>query len=125
MEFGTDIDKSWDFNDGDLILVKEEANVGQAVLNRVTCFKPNFTVYYENYGGALMEHLGSRRDEESLKFIKIELDSILEQEKRILEYESELSYTDIGVRIDLKCNVDGENVDLNLILSRDGVTVAD
>ena len=125
MEFGIDIDRAWDFNDGDLVLVKDENNVSQAVVNRLTCFQPNFTVYYENYGGSLMEHLGSRKDEESLKFIQIELDSILEQEERILEYESNLSYTDTGVRIDLKLDVDGENVDLNLILDREGVTIAD
>lgn len=126
VEFGTDINRDWSFNNGDLVLVQDEDNLAQSIINRVNCYQPSFNVYYGLYGGFLMEHLGSRRNDESLKFIKIELDSILEQEERVNEFESTLSYADDGsVKIDLTLTVNDENVDLNLILSRDGVSVAD
>lgn len=126
VEFGTDINRDWSFNNGDLVLVQDEDNLAQSIVNRVNCYQPRFDVYYNLYGGFLMEHLGSRRNDESLKFIKIELDSILEQEERVNEFESTLSYADDGsVKIDLTLTVNDENVDLNLILSRDGVSVAD
>ncbi len=122
MDIGVDINTSWGLDDnGDLSLVRDEDNLSQAKINRVGCYQPSLEVYYNQYGGFLSEYFGRRQTDETLKFMKIELDTILSQEERINSFTSELSYTGNGsVRIDLDIIVNDEEVELNLVLDRDG-----
>ena len=127
MDVGVDIKSDWSLDETvDLSLAHDEDNLVQAVINRLGCYQPSFEVYYTLYGGFLSEYFGRKRTDETLKFMKIELDTILSQEERINSFTSELSYNPDGsVRVDLSCIVNDEDVELNLVLSRDGgVSVA-
>ena len=125
MELGTDIKSDWSISNGDISLVSEADNVAQAVVNRLSCYQPSMAIYYDAYGGFLSNYLGMRKTEESLGFMKIELDSILAQEERLTGYESTLEYNSSGsVDARVVLNVEGEDVELNLIIDRDGVSSA-
>ena len=127
MDVGVDIDTSWSLNEnGDLLLVSDEDNLRQAIMNRLKCYQPSFEIYYTQDGGFLEEYFGRKRTDETLKFMKIELDTILSQEERINSFTSELYYKiDGSVRVDLDMLVNDEEFELNLVLSRDGgVSVA-
>ena len=127
MDIGVDINSDWSLNEnGDLSLVRDEDNLSQAIINRLGCYQPSLEVYYTMYGGFLSEYFGRKQTDETLKFMKIELDTILSQEERISSFTSTLSYNGDGsVRVDLDMIVNDVDVELNLVLSRDGgVSVA-
>ena len=127
MDIGVDINSEWSLNEnGDLSLVRDEDNLSQAIINRLSCYQPSLEVYYTQYGGFLSEYFGRKQTDETLKFMKIELDTILSQEERISSFTSTLSYNGNGsVRVDLDMIVNDVDVELNLVLSRDGgVSVA-
>lgn len=127
VDIGTDINSEWGFNDnGDLILSSDEDNLVQAIINRLSCNQPSLEIYYGFYGGFLSSYLGRKRTQESLDFLKIELDTILGQEPRINEFNSNCYYDDNGrVRIDLELSVNDSIVDLNLVLDNGGVSIGD
>ena len=127
VDLGADIHSDWSFNDnGDLNLVKDNANLAQSITNRLNCYQPNMDVYYDEYGGFLHSYLGRRRTQETLDLMKIELDTILQQDTRISNFNSSLEFNQAGnVLIDLSVTVNDEDVELNLILGSDGVVVED
>lgn len=130
MDFGKDINSSWTLNEnGDLNIAKDNENLAQSIVNRLNCYKPNLSVYYDDgYGGFLHSYLGRRRTQETLDFMKIEVDTILSQDTRLTSFSSSLSYDPDGiVCIDLVVSVsDDEDVELNLVLNgSDGVVMSD
>ena len=128
MDLGTDIKTEWVFADGDLVLIREEDNLLQAVANRLSCYQPNLEVFYQLYGGFLVNYLGRKRKPELLEFMKIEVDTIVSQDPRINDFETELSFNDnMGVDIHLTVFQDeDEDISLNLVLNGEGVVeVAD
>ena len=128
VDIGVDVKSDWSLNsNGDLNLTSDEDNLRQAIMNRLKCYQPSMSIYYDHYGGYLGEYLGRRRTDETLKFMKIELDTILGQEDRINSFESSLEYTDDGkVHVELLVNVNDELVELNLVLDENGgVSIGD
>lgn len=127
MEVGTDINSKWTLtNDGDLKIVNDEENMVQSIANRLSCYQPSMEVYYEQYGGFLTSYLGQRKTNETLDFMKIEIDTMLQQDPRIEEFTSTLSYTEKGVNVILELIVSGEEMEVDLIVDDGGgVTVAD
>lgn len=127
MDIGTDINTNWSLNEnGDLNLISDEDNLVQSVVNRLGCYRPVFEVYYDVYGGFLEEYFGWKRIDETLKLMKIEVDTILSQETRISSFTSELSYErDGSVKVGLDMIVNDEEIELNLVLNDGGVSVAD
>lgn len=124
MDIGTDINSDWSFNEnGDLNIVTDNDNIVQSIKNRLSCYLPNLKIYYGFYGGFLSEYFGRRRTEETLKFMKIEVDTILSQEGRIKNVTTDLYYAKDGsVRIDLTYSIKEEDYELNLVLDGEQIT---
>ena len=122
-DIGTDIKSTWEFNDkGDLVLVGDEENMVQSITNRLTCWLNGLELYYNSYGSVLPSFLGWKRNEETLSFMRIELENTLNQDTRIKEYDLNLDLEeDGGVRIDLTLHYnDTTNLDLSLVITEDG-----
>lgn len=119
---GTDIKSSWTFNDqGDLILVSDEENMVQSIRNRLTQFLNGLDLYYLEYGSILLSFLGWKKNEETLKFMKIEIDNTLRQDPRIPDYDLTLDYNDDGgVDMHLNFNDDGVEYGMSLVITEDG-----
>lgn len=127
MDWGTDINSTWSFKDGDLNIISDDDNTNQAIINRLNCYKPTLNVYYEQYGGFLKNYMGMKKTSQLLDFMKIEIDTILQQDPRILNFISKLSFNDDdGVDINLIIQQEeNEDIELNLVLNGDVVEDAD
>ena len=121
--FGTDIDSSWSFVDGDIQLSRGKENLGQAISNRLNSDDDQYSDFYIRYGGRLFEHFGDLNHPTIHEYIRIEIESILGQEPRIKEI-NECTVNKINsntVECNLKVTPIGsdEVIDLNLVLSED------
>ena len=120
---GVDIKSSWDFNDqGDLLLVRDEENMVQAVTNRLTCWLSGLDLYYLEYGSVLTSFLGWKREDETLKFMRIELYNTLKQDPRMPDYDLDLEFNDngwINMHLALHFN-DMSDVEMSLVITEDG-----
>lgn len=125
MDIGTDISSDWSLNgNGDLNLVADNDNIVQTIRNRLSCYLPNFKIYYDFYGGFLSEYFGRRRVEETLEFMKVEIDTILSQETRIQNVTTDLSYAKDGsVCVKLAYTIKDEEYELNLVLDGEQIIV--
>lgn len=116
-ELGVDINHTWEFRNGDLVLVSNEENIVQSIMNRLNCEYDSLDDYYFEYGTLLSSFLGFDRSDETLEFIKIEIEATLEQDPRMNNFEVELSYGKTGeVNIYIHIWFD-EDSDLNLSLT--------
>lgn len=100
--YGTDINSNWSFSDGDINLVTDKANLGQAIVNRLKADLTTF-IFYNRYGGNLFEHFGDKNNPNIHEYIKIEVESICKQDPRIKQVESTVTKTDSEtITLDLK-----------------------
>ena len=119
--YGTDINSNWSFSDGDINLVTDKANLGQAIVNRLKADLTTF-IFYNRYGGNLFEHFGDKNNPNIHEYIKIEVESICKQDPRIKQVESTVTKTDSEtITLDLKLLTisSDEIVRYNLILTSD------
>ena len=119
--YGTDINSNWSFSDGDINLVTDKANLGQAIVNRLKADLTTF-IFYNRYGGNLFEHFGDKNNPNIHEYIKIELESICKQDPRIKQVESTVTKTDSEtITLDLKLLTisSDEIIRYNLILNSD------
>lgn len=124
-DYGVDLKSSFTFKDGDIEIVDGDDNISQAISNRLNTITDSLDLFYEDYGSLFLGFLGWKRNDETLRFMKIELDKCLTDDPRIDSFTSELSYTDTGaVRIDISLN-GFENTELNLILDGTSVSVVE
>ena len=120
--YGNDIDRSWSFVDGDLKIVKNQINLGQAILNRLQTDSGTYDIFYNNYGGNLFEQFGELNHPTIHEYIRIEVESILQQEPRIRNVECTVNKTySNGVNINLKLTpiTEDETITLNLVINED------
>lgn len=96
-ELGTDIDGDFVFEDGDLKLVSYDENLVQAISNRFNTDLDELDLYYEGYGSVIGYYLGWRGTDETVGFIKSEVDIVLGNELRLYNWESDVSYDGEGV----------------------------
>ena len=121
--FGTDIYREWQFVDGDLELATGKVNVEQAIHNRVNTADDTYTEFYREYGGKLYEHYPDFNHPTIDEYVRIEVESILEQDPRINGMECNVNKVNSNeLEVDLKINPVGtdEVVPLNLIVNDDG-----
>ena len=119
MELGTDVSSDWSFKDGDLKLVSNENNIAQSIMNRLRTVYDYFELYYIDYGSFLSHFLGWRRTDETLKYMKTEIEQTLMQDGRFENVSVELKYDDEGKvigNIVLLYDTDSE-INLNLTLN--------
>lgn len=121
--FGVDIDSSWNFVDGDLELSKGKGNLGQAIMNRLMADDDQYSDFYIKYGGGLFDHFGDLNHPTIHEYIRIEIESILEQEPRIKEITectvNKISSNVVGCNLKVTAIGSDEVVELNLVLSDD------
>lgn len=96
-ELGVDINSSFTFNDGDLNLCKYEDNLIQAIQNRLQTDLNELDLFYEDYGSILPTFLGWKGNDETINFVKSELETVLQSEKRLISWEYEVEYKKLGV----------------------------
>ena len=120
--YGTDINRKWEFTNGDIETVSESVNLGQAIINRLNAGLDTYDLFYAKYGGILLEHLGDLNHPNIHEYIRIEIESILEQEPRITEVECTVNKTGTSsVEINLKVAVLGSDTvdEFNLVINED------
>ena len=127
VELGTDLNCNWEFKDGDLQLVENKANLKQSILNRLNCSYDSLDLFYYEYGSVLSNFLGWKHNDETLEFIRLEIEDTLNQEPRLTDFDVEVSYNKVGkVLIDLYIVFnDDSDFSLSLVLEKDGEVVAD
>ncbi len=127
IELGTDLNKNWEFKDGDLLLVENKDNLIQAIHNRLNTVYGSLDLFYYNYGSVLSNFLGWKHDDETLDFIRLEIEDTLGQEPRLSDFSVEASFNKDGkILINLFVLFNDEtDFSLNLVLEKDGEIVAD
>ena len=122
-DLGTDINSSWSFKDGDLILINDKENLVQAIRNRLNTVLGTLEDFYLEYGSILWRFMGWKSKDITLNFMEIEIKNCLNQDPRLTNYTLDLSYENNGsVSIDITVFFDDETeFDMNYILSTDGV----
>lgn len=127
IELGTDLNSNWEFKDGDLLLVENKDNLIHAIHNRLNTVYGSLDLFYYNYGSVLSNFLGWKHDDETLDFIRLEIEDTLGQEPRLSDFSVEASYNKDGkILINLFVVFNDEtDFSLNLVLEKDGEIVAD
>ena len=126
--YGTDLNKKWTFTNGDIETVSDSVNLGQAIVNRLNAGLDTYDIFYAKYGGVLLEHLGDLNHPNIHEYMRIEIESILQQEPRIRNFECTVNKTSSNnVECNLKITVIGsDEVDeYNLILGEDSPILID
>jgi len=121
IELGTDVSNTWNFSNGDLVLINNVANMKQAIINRLNC--PLDYLDYDNYGSDIHSYLGARKNNTVLEFLRIEVETRLIQDPRIQELKVDTYINDDeNVAVDITVHFD-ENTDLSmsLVLNNEGV----
>ena len=122
-EFGTDIKNTWTFTDqGDLELVTNDDNILQAILNRLNTRLDELDLYYDEYGSLLQNLLGYPSNDETLEFIRIEIETSLQNEPRLTDFEVTVTKQDKDkINIDLAIWYNGEELEYNLVINGDQI----
>ena len=124
-EYGVDLDSSLSFSDGDLRLSEYADNIVQAVSNRLNTIEDSLDLFYYDYGSLFLQFLGWRRTDETLRFMKLELDKTLSEDPRINSFTTELEFLSSGgVGIHIRLD-DFEEIELNLVLDGTGVNIVE
>ena len=101
-ELGVDINSTFSFKDGDVQLISYDDNLVQSIQNKLNTNLNELDLFYEEYGSILSTFLGWKANDETLGFIKSELETILKSENRISSYEYTVEYQGDGkIRINL------------------------
>ena len=119
---GVDIKDTWSFVDGDLEIISGTLNLGQSIINRLNTDKGFYNWCYTNYGGDLFRIFGMKNNPNSLEYLRIEIESILQQDPRIRDVTANCSKEDpktIGVELNVLTIGRDEIITLNLIITDD------
>lgn len=121
--YGVDVASNMEFVDGDLQLAEYEDNIVQAVANRLNTVTDSLDLFYEDYGSLFLQFLGWKRNETTLRFMKLELDRTLSEDPRISSFTTELEYDRQGrVKVQIVLD-DFEETTVNLVLDGTGVSI--
>ena len=124
-DLGVDINSNFTFHDGDIVLAEYDENIVQAVVNKLQTDLGELDLFYEDYGSIMMSFMGWRANEETLGFMKAELNNILQSEERLETWNFDINYMGDGkVRIDLTLYPSPDySIDVTLQMSTEGITV--
>lgn len=125
VDYGIDLDASLSFSNGDLKLAEYETNIAQAIGNRLNTLTDELDIFYEDYGSVLRKFFGWHKVDETLKFIKIELDTVIAKDPRVTSFSTSVEYIQKGVRIHIEIDSEGEILDLNYILTGENVELVE
>lgn len=126
--FGCDFKSIWSFSNGDIELVSDTVNMGQAIVNRLNTDLDFYNWCYTKYGGDLFNVFGMKNNTNTLEYLRIEIESILQQDPRIREITANCSKEDpktIGVELKILTIGSNEIVTLNLVITDDLIVMVD
>ena len=126
--FGCDFKSSWSFKDGDLELVSDSVNMGQAIVNRLNTDLDFYNWAYMRYGGDLFKVFGMKNNNNSLEYLQIEIEYILHQDPRIRDLTVICTKNDsktVNVELDILPIGSDEIVTLNLVINDDLIVMLD
>ena len=115
---GTDFDSSYEFIDGDLKLVKNEDNLIQSIINRFNTKLDTLNLFYTDYGSKIYGFLGWVHSDDTLEFIELEIQDVLQQDPRCQEntinvkYQNQKIIAEITIRI-----TDDMDLTFNLVMN--------
>ena len=119
INLGTDIQRNWEIIDGDIQLVSDKNNLGQAILNRLLADKDFYNMFYLNYGSNISEYYGEQNNPNIREYIRVEVETTLVQDPRIQGARCEVvSYT--NEQIELRVTVltyENDELSYNLVIS--------
>ena len=124
-DLGVDIDSSFNFHDGDLVLSRYQDNLVQGVVNRLNTDLDELDLFYEGYGSVFSSFLGWRGNDETISYMKSELEQVLQAEPRLESWEYDIKYKGNGkmiVELQLYPARD-ESVSVSLELTENGLEV--
>ena len=119
VNIGTDIDRTWSFNNGEIITISDYGNLSQAITNRLNTDLDFYSVFYAKYGGNLFEHMGDLNHPTIHEYIRIEVEDIIRQDPRISNVEATINKTHTNtIECDLIIGLYDETttVELNLVI---------
>lgn len=127
-QMGVDIDRNWEFKDGDLKLVKYNKNIAQSVANRLNCKFGALAHFYEYYGSDIDEYLGDPNEETYHEYIRLEIIRTLKQDPRV-EDDINVSLTEahgnyVCFNIEFVF-IDGTIFNNNFVIDGDEISVMD
>lgn len=128
INIGNDIKSSFSFSNGDLDLVSGTVNLGQAIVERLNTDKGFYDWCYTQYGGDLFNIFGMKNNTNTLEYLRIEIESILQQDPRIREITANCSKEDpktIGVELNVLTIGSDEIVTINLVITDDLIVKID
>ena len=122
-ECGIDIDSSFQFKDGDLILSEYENNLVQSITNQLNTQLDELDLFYDNYGSILPTFLGWKATDETIQYMTTEVTTILRKEQRLMNFEVDVKYAGEGtVNIELLLyTTENTIIESNLVLGADGI----
>ena len=122
-ECGIDIDSSFQFKDGDLILSEYENNLVQSITNQLNTQLDELELFYDNYGSILPTFLGWKATDETIQYMTTEVTTILRKEQRLMNFEVDVKYKGDGtVNIELLLyTTENTIIESNLVLGADGI----
>lgn len=126
--FGCDFKSSWSFSNGDLELVSDSVNMGQAIVNRLNTDLDFYNWCYTRYGGDLFRVLGMKNNNKSLEYLQIEIKYILQQDPRIRDLTVTCTKTNsktIKAELDILPIGSDEIVTLNLVITDNLIVMLD
>lgn len=101
-ELGVDINREWNFKDGDLQLIYYDENIKQAIYNRLSCFLNSLDIFYVNYGSEIEKYLGYKNKSTVHEYIRLEIEKRLMYDPRIKNVECTVNkYTSNGANVHL------------------------
>jgi len=122
IDYGTDIDSSWSFQDGDIKLTSNTENLRQSISNRLNTIQGALDLFYDDYGSYLLNYLGWRRTEQTLEFVRLEIEQCLNKDPRIYNsFEIEAMYEQEGILINVVVFDNDESLELNYVLTDEGI----
>ena len=125
IDYGTDIDSSWSFQDGDIKLTSNNENLQQSISNRLNTIQDALDLFYDDYGSYLLNYLGWRRTEQTLEFVRLEIEQCLNKDSRIYNsFEIEARYEQEDILINVVVFDNDESLELNYVLTNEGVEEA-
>lgn len=125
--YGVDLHNNLKFVNGDLQLAEYEENIAQAIGNRLNTVYDTLDVFYADYGSVLTRFLGWRNTDNTLKFVKLEVDNVLSQDPRLDEFSTSVEYVNSDrIRINIVLQYDeDETIELSYDLDSMGVSEVD
>ena len=122
-ECGVDINSSFQFRDGDLILSQYDDNLIQAIVNKLNTNVDELELFYDEYGSILPTFLGWKATDKTLHYMQTEIATVLSKESRLSSFKVDVKYEGEGlIKINLVLyTTSSEILESNLVLGADGI----